>query len=70
MSNCHPWKGRRAGPWCSCRHGRMMSSFNEAAEAWADRAEAASNGHATEMAEFKQEHPMPQLGDWMKGFEG
>lgn len=46
----------------------MMSAFDEASEVWKDQAEAASKGHATEMAEYKSEHPMPQLGQYMKEF--
>jgi hypothetical protein len=48
----------------------MMSSFDEAAETWRNRAEAQTSEYATELAEYKAEHPMPQLGEWMKGFNG
>lgn len=47
----------------------MMQSFGEATEVWADRRERETSEYATEMDEWKQANPCPQLGDWMKGFE-
>ncbi len=64
---CHPWKGRRTGPRCGCRHGRMMTAWDAAVEVWHSRAEAFSRGHATELAEFKADNPMPNVGEFMKG---
>jgi len=34
--------------------------------AWTLEAEAASSGHATELAEFAASHPRPRLGDFMR----
>jgi hypothetical protein len=67
MATCHPWKGRRRGPWCRCRHGRMMSAFELAYEVWWNDAEAATSLYATELAEWRADNPVPQLGDYMKG---
>jgi hypothetical protein len=64
---CHPWKGRRTGPRCGCRHGRMMTAWDLAVEAWRDQAEADSRGYRTELDEYRRDHPMPQLGDFMEG---
>lgn len=66
MSNCHPWRGRRHVR-CSCRHGRMMTAHDLAVEAWRNRAETATSEYTTELAEYKRDHPMPQLGEFMKG---
>jgi hypothetical protein len=63
---CHPYRGRRIVR-CGCRHGRMMSAFDTASHVWWDRAEAATSLYATELAEWKADHPMPQLGEYMKG---
>lgn len=65
---CHPWKGRRKGPWCRCRHGRMMQSWEEATEIWKNRRETETSEYATELEEWRQANPCPHLGDWMKGF--
>lgn len=64
---CHPFKGRRKGPWCRCRHGRMMTSFSEATEVWVSRREIETSEYATEMEEWRRENPPPHLADWMKG---
>lgn len=45
----------------------MMSAWDEATEVWRNQAEAETRGHATEMAEFRQANPMPNVGDFMKG---
>lgn len=67
MPGCHPWKGRRTGPRCSCRHGRMMTAFDLAAEVWRNRAETETSEYATELAEYKAANPMPQLAEYMTG---
>lgn len=45
----------------------MMAAFDCAMEAWKDAAEAFSKGYAAELAQFKLEHPMPQLREFMNG---
>lgn len=52
---------------CTCRHGRMMDAFDQATQVWWDAAEAETKLYPTELAEYRREHPMPQLGDFMKG---
>jgi hypothetical protein len=56
-----------AGVRCTCRHGRMMDAFDLAKEVWLNAAEAATSLYATELAEYKKDHPMPQLKDFMAG---
>lgn len=45
----------------------MMTAWDLATEAWLDKAEATSRLHSTELAEFKQDNPMPNVGEFMKG---
>jgi hypothetical protein len=45
----------------------MMAAWDDATEIWRNQAEASSRGHATEYAEYKAAHPMPNVGDFMKG---
>lgn len=52
---------------CTCRHGRMLTAFDTATEAWWNQAERETSLYATELDEYKQHHPMPQLADFMKG---
>jgi len=47
------------------RHADMMSAYYAAREAWLDAQEAASNGYATEAAEFAAANPAPRLRDFM-----
>jgi hypothetical protein len=44
----------------------MMTAFDCASEVWKDQAEAASNGHDTELAEYREHTPPPHLADYMK----
>jgi hypothetical protein len=55
------------GVRCSCRHGRMMDAFDIATRMWWDAAEAATSLYETELAEWKKDHPMPNLRDFMGG---
>lgn len=45
----------------------MMDAFDTAKELWWDAAEAATSLYATELAEWKKDHPMPRLRDFMGG---
>lgn len=45
----------------------MMSTFDLALEVWWLAAEAATSLYPAELAEYKLTHPMPQLGEFMKG---
>lgn len=45
----------------------MMAAFDCAKEVWLNAAEAATSLYPTELADYKREHPMPQLRDFMKG---
>lgn len=51
-----------------CRHCRMMDQFYLDTHHWQLEAEAATGGHDTELAEYRQEHPPPHLADYMKNF--
>lgn len=52
---------------CTCRHGRMMTAYDLAVEAWWNKAEAATSLYRTELKEYKRDHPMPNLREFMKG---
>lgn len=44
-----------------------MEAFDIAKRIWMDEAEAATSLYPTELAEYKRDHPMPQLKDFMGG---
>lgn len=48
----------------------IMDHLNGAAHAWELNAEAASNGWATELDEYRQLHPRPQLKTFLVGLKG
>ena len=39
-------------------------------DAWEQRAEAEALGYPTEIAEYKIDHPMPQLKDYLVALQG
>lgn len=43
----------------------MVEEFNITRHAWELLAEAASNGHATELEEFRAANPPPTLKAWL-----
>jgi hypothetical protein len=47
-----------------------MGHLTAAAQVWWLEAEASSNGHATEFAEFHALHPRPQLKVFLVGLKG
>lgn len=48
----------------------IMDHLTAARQAWDLEAEAQSNGWVTELAEFKELHPMPQLRVFLVGLKG
>lgn len=48
----------------------IMGHLTAARQAWDLEAEAQSNGWATELAEFRQLHPMPQLRVFLVALKG
>jgi len=52
---------------CTCRHGRMMDAFDTARQMWWDEAERETSLYPTELAEWKKDHPMPNLREFMGG---
>ena len=57
-------RGRRIGRnrW----RDAVTDAWSCADHAWWLEAEAASNGWATELAEYRAAHPRPNLGDFMR----
>lgn len=49
------------------RHAVMMDAFYAARHAWNLAAEAATNGYATELAQYRADNPPPRLRDFMTG---
>jgi hypothetical protein len=45
----------------------MMTAWDDAVQTWLDRAEQVTRLYPTELAEYKRDHPMPNVGDFMKG---
>jgi hypothetical protein len=43
----------------------VYSTWRDANDAWLLQAEAASVGHAAELADFKAQHPQPRLEDFL-----
>lgn len=60
--------GRRIGHnwWRSF----IMDHLTAATQAWHLEAEAQANGWATELAEFRATHPIPQLKVFLVGLKG
>lgn len=68
------WRSALAGSWPSApllgRHWwreYVTDAYRGARDAWALELEAASNGWATEAAEFTEAHPPPTLRAFMVG---
>lgn len=57
-------RGRRIGhnPW----RDLITDAWRSADHAWFLAAEADSIGYATELDEYRAEHPRPNLGDFMR----
>lgn len=61
----------RARPYTWNRWVRSVwEAYTSAAHAWYLEAEAASCGHATELAEFAAAHPRPRYGDFLIDMKG
>lgn len=65
------WRIALVGSWPSAPAGghwwrdTVVDAWRCATAAWERDAEAASNGWATELAEFQATHPRPQLAQFM-----
>jgi hypothetical protein len=52
-----------SGCKASCLHRQLVEEFRLERHAWELQLEEAANGHATEAAEFRAEHPPPMFKD-------
>lgn len=48
---------------CSAEHADVVATYRAELYAWEITAEAATNGWAAELVEYKHEHPCPQFRD-------
>lgn len=45
----------------------MMSAWDSALHVWWNQAESETSLYETELLEYRETNPMPQLGEFMKG---
>jgi hypothetical protein len=57
-------KGRQQHP-CSASHADVVTGYRLWRETWEDAAEAATIGYATEMTDYRRDHPAPTFRTYL-----